>query len=57
MSLQKNRFIIIDIRTQEQWDKTGIINGSHQITAFDILGNLNPNIIIIFNFIYKYTKE
>ena len=49
MSLQKNGFIIIDIRTQEKWDETGIINGSHQITAFDILGNLNPNFIKIFH--------
>ena len=45
MSLQKNGLIIIDIRTQEQWDEKGIINGSHQITAFDILGNLNPNFV------------
>ena len=45
ISLQKKGLKIIDIRTQGQWDETGIINSSHQITAFDILGNLNPDFI------------
>ena len=42
---KKKSLVVIDIRTQGQWDETGIIDGSHKITAFDILGNLNPNFI------------
>ena len=30
---------IIDIRRQDEWDKTGIIEGSQKLTAFDSLGN------------------
>ena len=41
---QKN-LVVIDIRTQGHRDETGIIDGSHQVTAFDILGNLNPDFI------------
>ena len=52
ISFQKD-LIAIDIRTQEQWDETGIIDGSHQISAFDIYGNLNRNFIERFLLIVK----
>ena len=29
---------IIDIRRKEEWDKTGVIKGSHKLTAFDNAG-------------------
>ena len=29
---------IIDIRRKEEWDKTGVIEGSHKLTAFDKAG-------------------
>ena len=30
---------IIDIRRKEEWDQTGVIEGSHKLTAFDGRGN------------------
>ena len=36
---QKKGLIVIDIRTEEEWKKTGIIKGSKKITAFDSQGN------------------
>ena len=30
---------IIDIRRQDEWDQTGVIEGSQKLTAFDSLGN------------------
>ena len=30
---------VVDIRTPEEWDKTGIIEGSHLLTFFDAQGN------------------
>ena len=44
ISIQKD-LVSIDIRTQGEKDETGIIDGSHQIPAFDIYGNLNRNFI------------
>jgi len=32
---------IIDIRRQDEWDKTGVIEGSQRLTAFDGKGNFN----------------
>ena len=48
-----HKVIIIDIRTQEEWDKTGIIKGSKKINAFDQKGNLNPGFINSFKLLTK----
>jgi len=34
---------IIDIRRQEEWKSTGVIEGSHKLTFFDARGNYNLN--------------
>ncbi|WP_155999212.1 FKBP-type peptidyl-prolyl cis-trans isomerase [Thioalkalivibrio sp. ALJ16] len=33
---------IVDIRRPDEWAETGVIEGSHRITAFDENGDLNP---------------
>lgn len=33
---------IIDIRRPDEWQKTGVISGSHLVTFFDHRGNVNP---------------
>tara|TARA_Y100001970_G_scaffold294263_1_gene449438 strand:+ start:19238 stop:19972 length:735 start_codon:yes stop_codon:yes gene_type:complete len=48
-----NNFILIDIRTEDEWKKTGIIKGSKKINAFDPQGNFNPGFINIFQSITK----
>jgi rhodanese-related sulfurtransferase len=30
---------IVDLRRQDEWDKTGVVKGSQKITAFDSMGN------------------
>ena len=30
---------VIDIRTPEEWERTGIITGAHKITFFDVYGD------------------
>ncbi len=37
----KNNIKIIDIRTPQEWKKTGIVKGSYTITFFDEQGNYN----------------
>jgi rhodanese-related sulfurtransferase len=32
---------IVDLRRQDEWDKTGVIEGSQRLTAFDARGNFN----------------
>lgn len=32
---------IIDVRRQDEWDKTGVVADSHKLTAFDSMGNFN----------------
>ena len=49
ITLSKKDLKIIDIRTLKRWEETGIIKGSHQISAFDTLGNFNSNFIKRFN--------
>ena len=44
-SKKDNDFVIIDIRTEEEWKKTGIIIASKKITAFDSYGNFNPGFL------------
>ena len=41
----KDEYTLIDIRTKNEWVKTGIIEGSYKITAFDTSGNFNHNFI------------
>ena len=42
---QKNGLILIDIRTEKEKKLTGIIEGSLEMTAFDLQGNFKPNFI------------
>ena len=48
VSMQKKGLIVIDIRTEEERGKTGVISDSYPLTAFDSQGNLDPNFIIKF---------
>ncbi len=43
MSAQKEGALIIDIRREEEWRETGIIEGAHTITAFTKEGRLHPD--------------
>lgn len=36
--LMKNGFPLVDIRTQPEWETTGIVDGSHLLTFFDERG-------------------
>ena len=40
---QENGGIIIDIRREEEWKETGILQGSNTITAFTKDGNIHPD--------------
>ena len=40
---QKNGGIVIDIRREEEWKETGILQGSNTITAFTKDGNIHPD--------------
>lgn len=42
LSAQDDGVIIIDIRRQEEWQDTGIIDGANPITAFESNGSLHP---------------
>jgi rhodanese-related sulfurtransferase len=42
-ALLKRGVKIIDIRRQDEWDKTGVIEGSQRLTAFDDKGNFVQN--------------
>ncbi len=42
-SAQQAGAIIIDIRREEEWRETGILEGSHTITAFTKEGRLHPD--------------
>ena len=45
LSYKKNGMILVDIRTKKDQNYTGIIEGSNEITAFDLAGNFKPNFI------------
>ena len=34
--------VLVDIRRAEEWQATGVIDGSHQLTFFDAAGNADP---------------
>ncbi|EJF07225.1 Rhodanese-related sulfurtransferase [Thiovulum sp. ES] len=38
---EKRKLPIIDIRTEQEWIQTGILEKSHTITFFDEMGNYN----------------
>ena len=40
-NLLDNNAVVLDIRTDDQWKKTGVIKGSFQETAFDKNGKFN----------------
>lgn len=40
--LLKNGVAVIDIRTQPEWEETGIVAGSHLLTFFDDRGRADP---------------
>ncbi len=52
--LMEKKFILIDIRTEKEWQNTGVIEGSYKISAFDSKGNLNPNFLKMYK---KNVKE
>ena len=37
--LETTSMKIVDIRTEPEWQQTGIVEGSHCITFFDMMGN------------------
>ena len=37
--------MVVDIRRQEEWQQTGIVNGAKTITFFDDTGRINPNFV------------
>jgi rhodanese-related sulfurtransferase len=43
MTYQSNGVVIVDIRRNEEWRDTGIINGAKTITAFTKSGSLHPD--------------
>ena len=44
---------IIDIRRKEEWQQTGIVEGSKTITFFDNMGRINPNFVPEFTALVK----
>lgn len=42
LSSQANGTLIVDIRRQDEWIKTGIIKGAETITAFNKSGQIHP---------------
>ena len=57
LSMQQKELIVIDIRTEEEWEETGIIKNSKKITAFDQEGNFNPAFLNSFESLTKKNKE
>ena len=43
IDVQENGGIVIDIRREEEWKETGILQGSNTITAFTKDGNIHPD--------------
>lgn len=39
--LENSEMVIVDIRTEPEWQQTGIVKGSHCVTFFDLSGNYN----------------
>ncbi len=45
--------LLVDIRRQEEWQQTGIVEASKTITFFDRTGNINPDFVTEFTAIAK----
>jgi len=45
--------LIVDIRREEEWKRTGVISGSETITFFDAQGKVNPNFVPEFTALVK----
>ena len=48
MAQQSNGVVIVDIRRNEEWKDTGIIDGAETITAFTKAGSLHPDFQVKF---------
>jgi len=44
--IEKNKIKIIDIRTQSEWEKMGVIKGAYFITFFPEIGECNPKLFM-----------
>jgi|APTNR8051073442_1049403.scaffolds.fasta_scaffold02968_12 rhodanese-related sulfurtransferase len=44
-ALKRSGTVLIDVRRDDEWRSTGVIDGSHLITAYDASGNLDPSFI------------
>jgi len=44
-SLVESGVTVVDIREPWEWEQTGVIEGSHLITAFDAQGRLQPDFL------------
>ena len=42
-ALLENGVTLVDLRRQDEWDNTGVIEGSQRLTAFDARGAFNPD--------------
>ena len=45
--------LLVDIRRKEEWQQTGVVEGSKTITFFDRTGNINQNFVPEFTAIAK----
>jgi rhodanese-related sulfurtransferase len=48
---------IVDLRRQDEWDQTGVIEGSERLTAFDARGNFNRDFPAAFRSLVKPDEE
>jgi rhodanese-related sulfurtransferase len=44
-ALRRSGAVLIDIRRDDEWRSTGVIDGSYLITAYDTSGNLDPTFV------------
>jgi len=45
LELQKQGVAVYDIRREEEWRQTGVVEGSKQLTAFDRSGRFTPQFL------------
>ena len=45
LQAQKDGVVIIDIRREDEWHETGIIEGAETVTAFEASGRVNPDFL------------
>ena len=51
--LVKQGVLLVDIRRKEEWQQTGVVEGSKTITFFDRTGNINPDFVPEFTALAK----